>query len=58
MHRLLISPFHDPYLNLALEGRFLEALPPGEEILFLYTNDPSVVIGRFRIPGGKAVPLS
>ncbi len=56
MHRLLVSPFHDPYLNLALEGHFLETLPPGEELLFLYTNDPAVVIGRFQNPWKESRP--
>jgi lipoate-protein ligase A len=56
MRRLLISPFHDPYLNLALEGRFLEELPRDEEILFLYTNTPSVVIGRFQNPWKESRP--
>lgn len=56
MRRLLISPFHDPYQNLALEGRFLEDLSRGEEILLLYTNAPSVVIGRFQNPWKESRP--
>ena len=56
MRRLLISPFHDPFVNLALEGHFLEELKKEEEILFLYINTPSVVIGRFQNPWKECRP--
>jgi len=50
MLNLLISPFRDPYTNLSLENYFLDSMKPDEEFLFLYVNDPSVVIGRFQNP--------
>lgn len=46
---VFISPFINPFLNLALEDHFLRdggQLP----LLFLYTNRPSVVLGRFQNP--------
>lgn len=54
--RLLISPFRDPFLNLALEHYFLENLTKDEEILLLYINDPAVVIGRFQNPWLECAP--
>ncbi len=48
--RLVVSPFHDPYLNLALENYFLETLNPRAPLLFLYSNERSVVLGRFQNP--------
>jgi len=54
--RLLISPFKDPFLNLALEHFFLENLTENEEILLLYINDPAVVIGRFLNPWLECTP--
>ncbi len=54
--KLLISPFHDPFLNLSLENYFLEHLKEDEEILFLYIDDPSVVIGRFQNPWLECSP--
>ncbi|MDC7234921.1 MAG: hypothetical protein PQJ58_16935 [Spirochaetales bacterium] len=54
--KLLISPFYDPCLNLAMEHVLLETLEPEEEILFLYTNDPAVVIGRFQNPWLESSP--
>ena len=56
MFRLKISPFHDPYLNLALENALLETLDPREPVLFLYSNDPSVVLGRFQNPWVESSP--
>ena len=43
--KLLVSPVHDPYLNIAVE-RYLFDHYDGEEIVFLWVNDPCVVIGR------------
>ncbi|MDC7242064.1 MAG: hypothetical protein PQJ50_17045 [Spirochaetales bacterium] len=54
--RLLISPFNDPYLNLSLENYLMEHLESDEEILFLYIDDPSVVIGRFQNPWLECTP--
>ena len=56
MKTLLLSPFTDPYLNLALESYFLETLRAGEEYLFLYINEPAVVIGRFQNPWLETLP--
>lgn len=47
--RVLLSPFQNPFLNLALEDHFLRGgadLP----VLFLYVNRPCVVLGRFQNP--------
>lgn len=47
--RIFVSPFNNPFLNLALEDHFLRGgadLP----ILFLYVNRPCVVLGRFQNP--------
>lgn len=46
---VFLSPFHNPFLNLALEDHFLRGgadLP----ILFFYVNRPCVVLGRFQNP--------
>ncbi|KAK0737263.1 hypothetical protein B0T21DRAFT_287341 [Apiosordaria backusii] len=40
----------NPYLNLSIEHHLLEKSNPGSTILFLYTNDPCVVIGRNQNP--------
>jgi lipoate-protein ligase A len=47
--RVFVSPYHNPFLNLALEDHFLRGgadLP----VLFLYINRPCVVLGRFQNP--------
>lgn len=47
--KVFISPFQNPFLNLALEDHFLRGgadLP----MLFLYVNRPCVVLGRFQNP--------
>lgn len=47
--RVFVSPYQNPFLNLALEDHFLRGgadLP----ILFLYVNRPCVVLGRFQNP--------
>lgn len=49
MH-LIISPFTDPFKNLAVENYFLDNLEMGESILLLWINDPCVVMGRFQNP--------
>ncbi|KAJ4421290.1 hypothetical protein N0V82_003800 [Gnomoniopsis sp. IMI 355080] len=43
-------PHHDPYLNLSAEHFLLQHSHPDSSILFLYTNDPCVVIGRNQNP--------
>lgn len=47
---LLLSPYHDPYVNLAIENYFLEHINVGEKVLFFYTNRPAIVLGRFQNP--------
>ena len=44
----------DPYLNLALEDCLFRGMSESEQILFLYTNSPSVVMGRFQNPWVEA----
>lgn len=47
--KVVVSPFKNPFLNLALEDYFLRSaddLP----MLFLYVNRPCVVLGRFQNP--------
>ena len=39
-----------PYLNLAMEKTLFDQVDSGELILFLWTNQPSVVIGRNQNP--------
>ena len=41
----LVSPVHDPYLNIAVE-RYLFDHYSGEELVLLWVNNPCVVIGR------------
>ncbi len=58
MHKVLISPFHNPYLNLALENYFFETLDSRQPLLFLYVNEPSVIIGRFQNPWIESRPYA
>lgn len=44
------SHSHDPYLNLSAEHYLLQKSHPESTILFLYTNDPCIVIGRNQNP--------
>ncbi len=47
--RIILSPYQNPFLNLALEDHFLRGgadLP----VLFFYVNRPCVVLGRFQNP--------
>lgn len=46
---VVVSPYQNPFLNLALEDYFLrdaQLLP----LCFLYVNRPSVILGRFQNP--------
>lgn len=44
------SHSHDPYLNLSAEHFLLQKSHPESTVLFLYTNDPCIVIGRNQNP--------
>ncbi|KAG8163902.1 hypothetical protein KVR01_005820 [Diaporthe batatas] len=44
------SHSRDPYLNLSAEHFLLQNSHPESTVLFLYTNDPCVVIGRNQNP--------
>ncbi|ORY09137.1 hypothetical protein BCR34DRAFT_615989 [Clohesyomyces aquaticus] len=45
-----ISRSTDPYLNLSIEDHILRTSSPSSSILFLYTNRPSIIIGRNQNP--------
>lgn len=45
-----ISTSSDPILNLSIEHHLLQTSPPDSAILFLYTNRPSIIIGRNQNP--------
>lgn len=47
---LVVSPFVDPYVNLAIENQLLTEVSEGQKYLLFYTNKPSVVMGRFQNP--------
>ena len=47
--KVVVSPFRNPFINLALEDYFLRGgadLP----LAFFYVNRPCVVLGRFQNP--------
>lgn len=48
--RVFISNSHDPYFNLATEDWIFRDLNPDTNILFIWRNQPTVVIGRFQNP--------
>lgn len=48
------SRSHDPYLNLSAEHLLLQRSHPEATVLFLYANDPCVVIGRNQNPWVEA----
>lgn len=52
MHRLrlLISTSHDPWFNLAVEECIFRQMSPEQQVLFLWRNDDTVVIGRAQNP--------
>ena len=50
MARVFISPFDDPFVNLALEYSLLNLWQPEQRWIFLWQNRPCVVIGRFQNP--------
>lgn len=48
--RVIISQTTDPFWNLALEDWIFKELEIHQKILFLWRNDPCVVVGRFQNP--------
>lgn len=48
--QIYTSRNHNPFLNLSAEHLLLQHSHPDSTILFLYTNDPCVVIGRNQNP--------
>ncbi len=48
--QIYISRTTDPYVNLAIEHYFLTKTAPDATVLFLYTNRPSIVLGRNQNP--------
>lgn len=48
--RVVVSEKTDPWFNLAMENWIFRDLPRDEHVLFLWRNDPSVVIGRHQNP--------
>jgi lipoate-protein ligase A len=44
------STSNDPYLNLSIEHHLLQTSPADAAILFLYTNRPSIIVGRNQNP--------
>jgi lipoate-protein ligase A len=45
-----ISTTRDPYLNLSIEHHILQKADSESTILFLYTNRPSIILGRNQNP--------
>ena len=45
MFDIYISPFNDPYINLSIENHLLLTANTNS-ILYLWVNDPCVIIGR------------
>lgn len=48
--RVVASKSRDVFFNLALEDSLFRGLREGEKLLFLWRNDPAVVIGRYQNP--------
>ena len=49
-YQIYVSRSHDPFLNLSIEHYLLQKSNPESTILFLYSNRPSIVIGRNQNP--------
>ena len=49
-YQIYISQSRDPFLNLSIEHHLLQKSHKDSTILFLYTNNPCVVIGRNQNP--------
>jgi lipoyltransferase/lipoate-protein ligase len=52
--QIYISRSLDPYLNLSIEHYLLQKTPADSTVLFLYTNRPSIIIGRNQNPWVEA----
>jgi len=48
--RVIESVSNDPWFNLALEERLLRSIEEDTVVLYLWRNDPTVVIGRHQNP--------
>jgi lipoate---protein ligase len=48
--KIFISESHDPWFNLATEDWIFHDLAPDQQVLFLWRNDNTVVIGRSQNP--------
>jgi len=48
IRKLYLSHSDDPFENLSIENQFLNTISNNEEILFLYSNRPCIVMGRFQ----------
>lgn len=47
---IFISKIFDPFKNLSIEHALLSKIPKNEKWLFVYQNEPSIVMGRFQNP--------
>ncbi|KAF4430185.1 putative lipoate-protein ligase A [Colletotrichum fructicola] len=48
--QVYISNSRSPHINLSIEHHLLQTTPSDSNVLFLYTNRPSIVIGRNQNP--------
>ncbi|KAK2046685.1 hypothetical protein LZ31DRAFT_552140 [Colletotrichum somersetense] len=48
--QVYVSTSRSPYTNLSIEHHLLQTTPSDSTILFLYTNRPSIVVGRNQNP--------
>ena len=58
MNRLVISGTGQVYKNLALEEALLRELEEGQCGLYLWVNDPSVILGNNQCATWSATPES
>ncbi|KAK4333509.1 putative lipoate-protein ligase A [Rhodotorula toruloides] len=47
---IYVSDSHDPWFNLAFEDWLFRKTDPEQKILYMYRNEPSVIIGRNQNP--------